>query len=326
MKHRCVISFILSVVVLLLYVLEGFSIVAAQRYANVRVLSRPNGNGGLGQGKEDEKWLIPWAVYLLIQGGLVVLCVHTVWAMKRQVNELEAEWTKEKSNGIARSSNDGPKEDAFGDIELQPMKSGREEDRVVSNEGDDSGMNSHDKGKGKERQVEDEDAEDPDWETLGFRPTYELSRSPPEVDTLDPPKPPFANNNHCADATWGDCNPFGEGSSNASRWSSSPDSGRRRRPSSLPVSFLPDNSDESQNVYLQTNCQDWGLSSDNDERGKGHQEALAVPSNETTVAERRNSWAEEEEEERLRTSTIAIIALPQHPASRKTAADVAIAI
>ncbi|KAL9577175.1 MAG: hypothetical protein Q9212_006534, partial [Teloschistes hypoglaucus] len=276
MKHRCVISFILSVVVLLLYVLEGFTIVAAQRYANVRVLSQPNGNGGLGQGKEDEKWLIPWAVYLLIQGGLVVLCVHTVWAMKRQVNDLEVEWAKEKGKGVARSSNDGPKEDALRDIELQPMKSGREEDRLVSNDGDDSGMNSHDKGKGKERQVKDEDAEDADWETLGFRPTY---------DSLDPPNPPFANTYHHADAPWEDCNPYGEGSSNHSRWSSGLDSGRHCPLSSLPVSFLPDNSSESQNVYLHTNRQDWGLRSDNnDEQG--------------TAAERRNSWAEEEEEEK----------------------------
>ncbi|KAL8765319.1 MAG: hypothetical protein Q9194_006604, partial [Teloschistes cf. exilis] len=297
LKHRCVLSAILSVVVLLLYVLEGFTIVAAQHYANVRVLSQPNGSGGLGQGKEDEKWLIPWAVYLLIQGGLVVLCVHTVWAMKRQVNDLEAKWTKEKSKEAARSSKDGPKEDAFGDIELQPIKSGREEDRLMSIDGDDSGKNGHDKDKGKERQVEDDDAEEPDWETLGFRPTHEFSQSPREADSLDPPNPPFANTHLHTDTTWEDCNPFGEGSSNDSRWSSSPGSGRRVRPSPLPVSFLPDNPRESQNVYLHTNCQDWGLRSDKDERGKGNQEALAVSSSErTAAAERRNSWAEEEEE------------------------------
>ncbi|KAI4240463.1 MAG: hypothetical protein LQ352_007630, partial [Teloschistes flavicans] len=287
LKHRCITSTILSIVILLLYVLEGFTIVAAQRYANVRVLSQANGIGGLGQGKEDEKWLIPWAVYVIIQGGLVILCARTVWVMRRQVSQLEKEWTKEKGKGVARPSKDVPKEDAFGDIELQPIQSAREDDRLVSIDGTSFGRIGTGKGKGKETQGEEEEVEEPDWETLGFRPTYEFK----------PPNPPFANPQLHADTVWEDCNPFGEGSSKDSPFLLSPSWEKRLRPSALPVSFLPDNPRESQNVFLHTNCQDWGLGSGNSGPGEDNQETLAVPlSGSTVLPERRNSWAQEEEQ------------------------------
>ncbi|KAL8666987.1 MAG: hypothetical protein Q9202_000909 [Teloschistes flavicans] len=266
---------------------HSFTIVAAQRYANVRVLSQANGIGGLGQGKEDEKWLIPWAVYVIIQGGLVILCARTVWVMRGQVSQLEKEWTKEKGKGVARPSKDVPKEDAFGDIELQPIQSAREDDRLVSIDGTSFGRIGAGKGKGKETQGEEEEVEEPDWETLGFRPTYEFK----------PPNPPFANPQLHADTVWEDCNPFGEGSSKDSPFFWSPSWEKRLRPSALPVSFLPDHPRESQNVFLHTNCQDWGLGSGNNVPGEDNQETSAVPlSGRTALPERRNSWAQEEEQ------------------------------
>ncbi|KAL8687111.1 MAG: hypothetical protein Q9218_006623, partial [Villophora microphyllina] len=299
LKRRCIVSAILFVVILAFYVLEGFTIVAAQRYAHVRVLSQANGLGGLGKGKEDEKWLIPWVVYVVIQGGLVLLCACAVWAMRRKPKQLEEDWTTEKRKGVdrlsKRLSNREPTENVFGDIELQPIKTENERDRLVSSDEDEVQGNTLNKGKGKEKGIEGDEEEEPDWETLGFRPTFESPRLPPEAMLLRPPNPPFANARLHADAVWEDPNPFGEGSSKNSQVYSKSSLEKRLHPSPLPTSFLADEPYHLRSQHQHIDCQDWGLQKNSNEPSKVDKAALAVPSKDKTAAELSNSWAQEKE-------------------------------
>ncbi|KAL9601941.1 MAG: hypothetical protein Q9219_002165 [cf. Caloplaca sp. 3 TL-2023] len=105
LRRHFLVSMVLLGLILAMYLLEGFAIAAAQRYAHVRLLSKTNGKGGLGSGKEDERWLIPWIIYIFLQGGAVIGCARMVVAMRRKVKLLDQQAMHENGKGV-RTSND----------------------------------------------------------------------------------------------------------------------------------------------------------------------------------------------------------------------------
>ncbi|KAL8696115.1 MAG: hypothetical protein Q9224_002966, partial [Gallowayella concinna] len=158
LKRRFLLSLISLVFVFGLYILEFFAIAAATAFAHVRVLSSANGKGGLGNGKKDEKWLLPWIVYLFVQGPLALASAWMVFQLGRKFKHVNRDSTNEKAKDV-----EPPSEDVSGDIELQALD--REENDAflpANQECPEDPPRIVDKGKG----IATHDDEEVDWETL----------------------------------------------------------------------------------------------------------------------------------------------------------------
>ncbi|KAI4140951.1 MAG: hypothetical protein LQ341_003647, partial [Variospora aurantia] len=183
LKHRLLISTILFGLIFAMYVLDGFAIAAAHRFAHVRVLSRPNGTGGLGAGKEDERWLAPWTIYIFLQGSMVAGCAWMVRAMRRELRHCDEKWTREKGKGVVDDNK--PDDDGIvvrGSVSSPRSKSAdeEEEERFLPPppppEGEGEPIIIRDTAKadqnGREEDEEEEKEKEPDWLRLGFHPTF----------------------------------------------------------------------------------------------------------------------------------------------------------
>ncbi|KAL8668893.1 MAG: hypothetical protein Q9168_006490 [Polycauliona sp. 1 TL-2023] len=179
LRKHLVISAVLLFLTVVLYVIEGFAIVAAQEYHHVQVLHHL-GKGG----KEDEKWLMAWITYVLIQGGLLCWAVWMVVLSSIQFRKAGAELfvvnDKKKGDSNDNNSNKRPRENASGDIELQ--------DFGVNNNNNNNGyINDEEEGFLPDNNPEQNDDEDvfrdgtanqtldeeeaEEWRVLGFVPT-----------------------------------------------------------------------------------------------------------------------------------------------------------
>ncbi|KAI4251587.1 MAG: hypothetical protein L6R42_008326, partial [Xanthoria sp. 1 TBL-2021] len=171
LRKLFLVSAFLLFLVSALYVLEGFAIAAAQDYAHVRVLSHANGKGGLGKGKENEKWLIPWSVYLVIEGGLMLWAVWMVNGSRRMARKSALD-----RDGRKEDDNKRPREDGSGDIELQDFGNDEEEETFLT-----ANQTGHedvfrDELNGRANNTMDEE-EEKEWKALGF---YRTSECPEE--------------------------------------------------------------------------------------------------------------------------------------------------
>ncbi|KAL8869451.1 MAG: hypothetical protein Q9174_004265, partial [Haloplaca sp. 1 TL-2023] len=206
LKRRSIISAVLFSIVLALYILEGFAVLAAQNYAHARILLLPDGSGGVGKGKENEKWIAPWAIYVLVQGGLVMYCAWLVWTMRCEAKRSAQDWAKKTDQGKDVRERLG--ENGNGDIELGVLRSKNngkgEGDAFLAGDKDGAADgNIFDDGNIPDTQKDEQEEDvEPDWRTLGFRPTY-----PPQNAT------PSSSKRTLQDPEWEDPNPFGEGSS-----------------------------------------------------------------------------------------------------------------
>ncbi|KAL9022331.1 MAG: hypothetical protein Q9185_000446 [Variospora sp. 1 TL-2023] len=180
LKHRLLISTILFGLIFAMYVLDGFAIAAAHRFAHVRVLSRPNGTGGLGAGKEDERWLAPWTIYIFLQGSMVAGCAWMVWAMRRELRHCDEKWTSEKGKGVVVDNKPDDDDGIFVRGSVSPPRSksvdDEEEERFLPPPPPPP------EGEGEE--------EEPDWRRLGFHPTFaseQLALSSPSTPSKPAP-------------------------------------------------------------------------------------------------------------------------------------------
>ncbi|KAL8765869.1 MAG: hypothetical protein Q9209_007170 [Squamulea sp. 1 TL-2023] len=147
LRQRFLASVVLLIVIVALYVLEGFAIAAAQGYAHVRVLGHANGKGGLGEGNEDEKWLIP--------------------CLRRKTSKLAIHCVDEKGN-----HNERPSEDVLGDIELQTLGNEEEKEAFLPTDRHRLEDIHPAERKGEFTPLDDDEAEE--WRKLGFFPTSEF--------------------------------------------------------------------------------------------------------------------------------------------------------
>ncbi|KAL8976254.1 MAG: hypothetical protein Q9205_007699, partial [Flavoplaca limonia] len=153
-------AFLLSLVVPL-YILEGFAISSAQDYAHARVLTHANGKGGLGKGKEDERWLAPWIIYVVIQGGLMVFALWMVNSTRKIAKMLALECAEHK-----RDDNKRPREDGMGDIELQDF--GIDEENETFLPSDQTGNEDVFGDEFNDRVNPMDEEEEKEWKALGF--------------------------------------------------------------------------------------------------------------------------------------------------------------
>ena len=228
LKRRSIVSAVLFSIVLALYILEGFAVLAAQNYAHARILLLPDGSGGVGKGTENEKWMVPWAIYVLVQGGLVVYCAWLVWTMRCEEKQSDREWAKKTSKG--KEDKEVLGEDGNGDIELGVLRSRGQGEGDAFLAGDNDGAadgNIFDDGNIPDTKTEEEG--EPDWRTLGFRSTF-----PPPGDT------PSSSRRTLHDPEWEDLNPFGEGSSSTAFATPGQSSRKRRHYTGSPLFSDPD--------------------------------------------------------------------------------------
>ncbi|KAL9012162.1 MAG: hypothetical protein Q9173_003059 [Seirophora scorigena] len=179
LEHRLLISAVLFGLVFAMYLLEGFSIAAAQRFAHARVLSQPNGKGGLGEGKEDERWLVPWTIYIFLQGAMVTGCAWMVWVIRRELRQSGRKWTSDKGKGVE-----------LGSVSPRSKRTEEEESFLLDGEGeliignDAAKAGDQHEPRGEEKEQEEEE---PDWQSLGFHPTFTSSIQPAAAATSSPP-------------------------------------------------------------------------------------------------------------------------------------------
>ncbi|KAL8825589.1 MAG: hypothetical protein Q9170_007733, partial [Blastenia crenularia] len=292
LKRRCLVSAILLGLIVGMYVLEGFAIAAAQTYAHARVLSRPSGKGGVGAGKEDERWLIPWVIYVVLEGGLVVACAWMVFTMRRQIRLLDQKRVDEKGKGV-----DKPGNSRFREADLPADQTEGETDgflprtKIKVGEG-------HPADEGIEEQEDNEELkeEEPEWQTLRYHPTFDSSHSSMSASSQPP---------RCSTSK---ADPNGESSTHGFYYSPGRSTLTQFPISSLPSSSNPTkaNSGSSERLNAENASQQkdssfrqwsWGFEDD-------------VPTEEqplTTLREAflgrtdgvasRNSWAQDDEEE-----------------------------
>ncbi|KAL8763272.1 MAG: hypothetical protein Q9184_000912 [Pyrenodesmia sp. 2 TL-2023] len=173
LKHRLLTSAILCVLIFSMYVVEGFAIAAAQTFAHARVLSHSDGKGGLGEGKENEAWLIPWVIYIVLQGGMVVGCAWMVWGLKRELMTTDREWKSEKGKGVER-----PDVIVLQGRTSRSSNTNAEEERFLpNNEAEMSGDLANSAAK-----VEPE-GQEPEWQTLGYHPTFDSFSNRPDTNS-----------------------------------------------------------------------------------------------------------------------------------------------
>ncbi|KAL9593131.1 MAG: hypothetical protein Q9179_006083, partial [Wetmoreana sp. 5 TL-2023] len=303
LKRRLLVSGILFGLILALYVLEGFTIAAAQSFAHVRSLIHAEDIGHPVKGEEDEKWLMPWGIYILLQGGLVVLSACMIWAMGRELKQLDQGCTKEKGKCVKRSDDKTSGESAPGEIELQTINAEDERSRLLPVNEDDPEGTALDKGEASGDEVQDE-VKEPNWEALGFRPTSNFHSTLPSAPLTGKPNPaspiiqPY-------NGTTIEPNPFGEGPSNGAPFVPDYRSQSPMYPSSPPVPLLPETTQQwltersHAEVKLQRQISKTkrnGKVSENDAPSReDHVVLLGEQLMANTSADRRNSWAQEEE-------------------------------
>ncbi|KAL8710714.1 MAG: hypothetical protein Q9220_004732 [cf. Caloplaca sp. 1 TL-2023] len=173
LRGRVLASAIFLIIILASFIIEGFTIAAAQGYAHTKVLVHPDGKGGLGRGKEDERWLIPWVVYIFLQGGMALTCIGMVWNMRCELKNFDLDRKEGNSKHTTKSSHDAPR-----DVELQAFNTPNETDRFLSDREDDARDITESKGKGKEVNVDEEDEKVIDWKTLGYHPSFITNEVP----------------------------------------------------------------------------------------------------------------------------------------------------
>ncbi|KAL8921534.1 MAG: hypothetical protein Q9208_005688 [Pyrenodesmia sp. 3 TL-2023] len=293
LKHRLLTSAILCLLIFSMYVLEGFAIAAAQTFARVRVLSHSDAKGGLGEGKESEKWLIPWVVYIFLQGGMVAGCAWMVWVLRRELMTMDREWKSEKGKGVER-----PDVIALQGRTSRSSNTNAEEERFLPDNGAEiSGELANSAAKLEPGKQE------PEWQTLGYHPTFDSSSSNrPDTDST-PISQQFYQHERL------NRNLNGEGSSRG--FSSPGSSSSTPFPSSpLPISFLPGKANpwsaerSHVEISLQRKNRDtskWSWPSATFNANKSPsvedqsallQSSLLGPHN--PASERRNSWAQEQ--------------------------------
>ncbi|KAL8800525.1 MAG: hypothetical protein Q9182_005125 [Xanthomendoza sp. 2 TL-2023] len=224
LKRRFLLSAFCLVLVVGLYILEFFAVAAATAFAHVRVLSHAHGKGGLGNGKEDERWLLPWIVYLFVQGPLALASAWMVFRLWRKLKQFDRDFTNEKGKGVEQ-----PTEDVSGDIELQAL-GGQENDAFLptDQEGPEDLPHPVKKGKG----VAAQDDEEVEWESLGFRRTSASTEQPASSsNTHDAELASALQQSTCF------INPNGEGSSSGHAYSVGPSFDERDL--GVPAAFLP---------------------------------------------------------------------------------------
>ncbi|KAL8725368.1 MAG: hypothetical protein Q9166_007384 [cf. Caloplaca sp. 2 TL-2023] len=295
LKQRFLVSVILCSLVFALYVLEGFAIAAAQKYAHVRVLSQANGKDGLGEGKEDEKWLIPWIVYVILQGGMVLGSVWMVHGLRRKLKQLDRGWTTEKGKGVEQ-----PGEQVTGDIELQTL--GAEEERytflLTEQDGPEDPFWDENNGKGKAA-VSNEEKE---WISLGFHPIFDSIEKPsssnlPDSDVVSA----------LQQATYL-INPNGEGSSSGPSYSAGSKFEARSDEQDISISFVPKTANRRATErskpdieLLRRSSDKRQLRSDDEMGGLAKGDRMALLREELMgpplIGDHRNSWEQDNDEE-----------------------------
>ncbi|KAL8711256.1 MAG: hypothetical protein Q9225_007159, partial [Loekoesia sp. 1 TL-2023] len=302
LKRRFLISAILLGLIFAMYVLEGFTIAAAQGYAHARVLSQANGKGGLGNGKEDERWLIPWVIYVFLQGGLVLGCAWMVWGMKQEVKLLDQKWRSEKGKGVKKSD-----DVVAQNTDLQTTMTEGETEHFLPKTEDvfEEGREGH--GQTEDDETKEGEEEEPEWQSLGYHPTFDSLDTPTTLTDLPNTKATSSSSQDLHTAT-SNPNPLGEGSSQGSYYSVGYNPSTTPPASSFPISFLPDKVGswwaERSHAETELQRQDsrskrWGWESENDEPTKEDRIALLREEllGKACDTERRNSWAQDAEEE-----------------------------
>ncbi|KAI4218210.1 MAG: hypothetical protein LQ349_008812, partial [Xanthoria aureola] len=229
LRKLFLISAFLLFLVSVLYVLEGFAIAAAQDYAHVRVLSHGPGKGGLGKGKENETWLIPWSVYVFIEGGLMLWAGWMVNGSRKMAKRLAQECAEHKGDDDKKR----PKEDASGDIELQDFGHDDENDTFLpaSQPGPEDVFRPEPNGTANDTMDEEEEKE---WKALGF---YRISQRPNvKISSTKSHKPKLISA-HPQDASFASAN--GEGSSSGPSYSRGPSFDGYIDDSGIPLPDLP---------------------------------------------------------------------------------------
>ncbi|KAI4108114.1 MAG: hypothetical protein LQ339_002386 [Xanthoria mediterranea] len=230
LRKPFLISAFLLFLVSVLYVLEGFAIAAAQDHAHVRVLSHGHGKGGLGKGKENETWLIPWSVYVFIEGGLMLWAVWMVNGSRKMAKRLAQECAEQKGD----DGNKRPKEDASGDIELQDLGNDDENDTFLpaSQPGPEDVFRPEPNGSGAHDTIDEE--EEKEWKALGF---YRISDRPNvKISSTKSHKPKLVSA-HRPDTSFVSAN--GEGSSSGPSYSRGPSFDGYIDDSGVPLPDLP---------------------------------------------------------------------------------------
>ena len=230
LRKLFLISAFLLFLVSVLYVLEGFAIAAAQDYAHVRVLSHGHGKGGLGKGKENETWLIPWSVYVFIEGGLVLWAVWMVNGSRKMAKRLAQECAEQKGDDDKKR----PKEDASGDIELQDFGHDDENETFLpaSQPGPEDVFRPEPNGSSAHDTMDEE--EEKEWKALGF---YRISERPNvKISSTKSHKPKLISA-HAQDNSSVSAN--GEGSSSGPSYSRGPSFDGYIDDSGIPLPDLP---------------------------------------------------------------------------------------
>ncbi|KAI4166633.1 MAG: hypothetical protein LQ343_007888 [Gyalolechia ehrenbergii] len=293
LKRRFLVSTVLLGFVLAMYVLEGLAIAAAQSYAHVRVLSKVSGKGGLGVGKEDERWLIPWVIYVFLQGGLVVGCIWMVWGIKREMKLSNQKWTHGKGKGIRKSTATAERKN-----EPQATKAERETDMFLPKAGVLSAQARQERENTEDNEEEGVDV--PQSRITGYHPIFS-SFEPLAVSDL-PRTNPTSASSQPFNFTLRALNPHGEGSSRGSYHSLGSNKSFPIPNPSLPIARLPEkvgswwterSHAETKLQQPDSNLDRWGWVSENKGQNREEQELRG----QTNGEERRNSWAQDEVEE-----------------------------
>ncbi|KAL8640558.1 MAG: hypothetical protein Q9226_008735, partial [Calogaya cf. arnoldii] len=286
LRNRFLVSAFLLFLIFALYVLDGFAIAAAQDYVHVRVLSH-NGKGGLGRGKENEKWLVPWIIYIFLQGGLLLWAAWMVNFSRREAKSsapANAEWKED--------NNKRPREDIARDIEMQGF--GNEEEKETFLPASLTGPEDVfcDEVSGRANETLDEE-EEKEWTALGFS---RISDSPKERIRIRPPKsrkPRFITalqqETHLV-------NPNGEGSSSGPSYDGS-GYGGYLDDSGIPLSDLPEAVWQAERSLAEMKLQK-RLSPEEDRSIPEDQDTLLPDKSTVTPRNVRNSWEQGDDSKR----------------------------
>ena len=146
LQQRFYVSVVCIVLVFISYVFEGFAIGAAQRFASIRMQMKPHSK------RENVKWLIPWVVYIVIQGGLLILCLKCGWEMRPAAKDFNRERREEGGKLMVRASCNEQNSER---ILLEEFREGRGNDvqQLVKT------RESQDKSKGKDQEESPKDEE-----------------------------------------------------------------------------------------------------------------------------------------------------------------------
>ncbi|KAL8937313.1 MAG: hypothetical protein Q9216_004485, partial [Gyalolechia sp. 2 TL-2023] len=287
LKRRFVVSTVYLALILAMYVLEGFAIAAAHSYAHVRVLSKVGGKGGLGTGKEDERWLIPWVIYIFVQGSLIVGCGWMVWGIKKEMELSNQESTQRKGKTFENSDTASSRKN-----EQQAIKTEGETERFLPEA--EQGLAEARQGTENAENDEAEGQNEPESQNTGYHPIFDSFRTSAGSDSPNPnPSPASSQPFKPASSPF---NPRGEGSSrdsNSNKPSPFPTS-------SLPLARLPEkigswwterSNTEPKPQQPTSNLYKWGWGSEPEDPNREAEELLGQTTGEE---DRHNSWALDE--------------------------------